>query len=594
MIRPCRARVLTLLAALAAASCDCGAGTGDVQPWLDLAEDSLDFGAVALDTTATQTLRLRAGTSADLALTITLEDQSGVFTLDPPPTLVPGSGSVDLVVRFTPPVVETFAATLDIQSNDPDSARGRRRVLLSGQGMSPRLEVLPGALRLTAVACPPRSSPPAACVDTDLVTVRSSGEVPVTLGEVTIRGRNGAPAPAGIRLQTLDASGATIEPDESLTISVRWSPSSAAEPAQVGEFEAELVIPSNDPRSAETVVPLTLTGLPNSPPTACIAVKSVTRRRFRRLPNPDGTSSVVVDPAFPVPESEYLDPALPGEIQLRPGMTVTLGAGPSCTLDPDDDVMSYVWSMSPAAAGLTLSPQGSPPVTARLSEIIEPGRSTVTLTVGDSVNPPVATGLVLNAIPKDDLFVQVGWPEESAANVDLDLHLVLDSGPGVSGPGDVFCEQDAFVFNPNPRWFEGPECFDEDPATACTETLLNDPRYLLDDTGGGARVESIALAEVPFDSKFRVAVHYFGGLEKPVVPVLRGRLKGVEFGPFSPTETFARIGDVWFGAEITFPPEAPVTVPVTPQPPPSATPLQTRARRFGAGESYDGSVGLCF
>lgn len=573
--------------------CDCGPGTQNVLPWLVLDEASLDFGPLALDDTGTQTLRLAAGTSADVQLTITLEDDSGHFTLDPPPTLIPGSGTADVVIRFTPTRVDTFVATLDVKSNDPDVQRGNKRILLSGQGMSPRVEVLPVALSLGAIACPPRSAPPPACVDQDAVTLRSTGEVPLTLGEIVLRGRDGAPLPENLRLMTLDASGATLEPDETLAIAVRWAPSSAEQPSQVGTFEAELVVPSNDPEHPETVIPLTLIGLPNSPPQACIRVKDVTRRRIWSEFNPaTGAYEVRRDPAFPVRASEYVDPADPARAQVRPGMTVRLQADPTCTSDPDEDPLSYVWSIGPTGSGLTVTPSGSPPTEARVSELIDPGQSEVTLVVSDSVNPPVVATFVLDAIPRDDLYLQLGWPDPSAANVDLDLHLILDEGPNVSGPGDLFCLQDCFSFHTNPRWFEDAGCFDGDPGTPCVESLANDPLYELDDLGGGPRVETMSLAEVPFGSRLRVAVHYFGGDEKAVTPVIRGRLKGVEFGPLTPEEPLDGIGDVWFGAELTFPAEVPETDPPTPQPPPFATGTQARTTRPGVGE-YDGSVGLC-
>jgi hypothetical protein len=58
----------------------------------------------------------------------------------------------------------------------------------------------------------------------------------------------------------------------------------------------------------------------------------------------------------------------------------------------------------------------------------------------------------------------------------------------------------------------------------------------------------------PPSSKFRVAVHVFdqGSVSQGITPKLQIRLKGQDFGPWSPTVPLTGTGDVWVGAELDF------------------------------------------
>src|SRR5690606_7219240 len=139
--------------------------------------DSVEFGPVAVGETAIRTFRIEALSSAELTVSLRIETEDGSFDFEgEPPTSVRGRSSVDVPLAFTPPSVGTFAAMLVIDSDDADETRGKRRILLSGQGLEPSLSVSPESVSLDAVACPPGASL-AVCSDEANITVSNAGEV---------------------------------------------------------------------------------------------------------------------------------------------------------------------------------------------------------------------------------------------------------------------------------------------------------------------------------------------------------------------------------------------------------------------------------
>lgn len=546
MSRPWHQPLAAALAAVALAGCDCGQKVQKVSAALGDVPEELPFGLVAVGDSFSQTLLLRAVTNVDLHLKATIDGTDAPFHFDtPPPDTIPGNGTVELSLSFSPPAVDTWAATLVIETDDLDKGRGNKRVVLSGSGKSPQLSVTPDHLELSAIACPATAHSDR-CVDQKSVTLENVGEVRLTLDKVEIVAKApGGTVPAGLALARLVSTSA-LEPGEKLEVPIRWKPSTALVPGPGGaDFEALLVVPSNDPKNARVELPLFAHGDPNRPPLACLQVLEVTRRAYAV-----DAGGLVHVTTVGVPASDFTcasaaDQCVPGEVQVRPGMTVKLtsagvdAAGLPCTVDPEGDAISYSWSISarPDESRARPSPDGQP---AAAVEIDAVGKYTVNLVVRDSLQLAGAAQLVLNAIPRDDISLQLAWQDASGA--DLDLHLLVDAGPHVTVPARLFCTQDCFFFNPAPNWL--------DPTSP-----LDDPHLLRDDQGTAGQLESLSLVAAPPGSRFRVAVHEYdkGAGPGAITPKVSVRLKGAVFGPFSPTTPLSGTDDVWVAAEIVFP-----------------------------------------
>jgi hypothetical protein len=558
-----------LVAALASSACDCDSGIAAVDPALGNLPDELSFGLVAVGDTFSQTLQIESVSGAPLQLvSVRLEESDVPFTLDAAvPAVVPPMGRVELSLTFAPPAVDTFVATLVVQTDDPDTARGNRRIVLSGSGKSPRISVGPEALNLSAIACP-ATARSERCSDTEEVTIENVGEVRLTLDRVELAPKPGGVLPPGLALAR-EVSTSALEPGQKLAVPIRWKPSAALDLGPTGNFEADLVIPSNDPERPRLLVPIVAHADPNGPPVACAQVLEITRRAY--VVNNGQVSVTTVG----VPAAEYTctDPVtqqcVAGELQVRPGMTVTL-TGEPCSVDPEGDTISYRWSIPSRPADSRAKP--SPDALKQTSiEIDAVGRYEVKLVVADSLNLTGEAQLVLNAIPRDDISVQLSWADAAAQSADLDLHLMVDAGPGVSGPATPFCEQDCFWQNPMPAWLEpGPN---------------DDPRLLLDDQGSKAQLETITLAQAPQGSRYRVAVHDYEHTTGAagLTPSVTIRLKGAIFGPFRPTSAISGTmtrgtGDLWEVATIDF------TDPAAP----TATALDRVTRNVVASD-----VGVC-
>lgn len=558
---------LGLVAVLGA--CECGEGVRKVGPELGLNDASIDFGLVAVGDSALQVLRLNALTSADIELTLTLDDnEEGAFSFPlAAPTLVPGSGFVDVRLAFTPPDAQVFAATLDIVTDDPDPSRGRRRVLLSGEGKRPQLSVTGGPVELSAIACGPTTTSDL-CTDTGAVTLENVGLVPLTLGEVALVAKAGGALAPNLSL-TKQVSRARLAPGEKLDVPLRWQPDDTqAQADENARYEALLRIPSNDTEQPVVDVPVSAHAFPNRAPEACIEVIGMTRNEYQ-----PGTSQ---PQPVPVPVEEWELEEAPGVLQVRPGYRVTLSPGPAagtqgaCTFDPEGDSLMPVWNLSrPAKSTATMIPQA--PVSSAFVVDAE-GEYEVSMSVQDSLGQAAVARLAVNAIPLDDVFVQLSW--DSAA--DLDLHLLTDGGPtidvdevaGSYAPASLFCLQDTFFQNPNPNLFD-------------ERLAIDDPRLLRDDQGSAGRLESISLVKAPPGSRFRVAVHYFAGTE-PALPTLTLHLRGKAFGPFTvdAAEPLSQPGDAWVAADIAFPASG--------DPSPTVNPLHERLV-----EQIFSGVGVC-
>ncbi|MFM2153937.1 MAG: hypothetical protein RL199_2372, partial [Pseudomonadota bacterium] len=433
-------------------------------------------------------------------------------------------------------------------------------------GAHPAIVVAPASLSLNAIACPPGTNG-ATCRDTEKLTLMNDGDVPLSIGSVELLSVDGEPFPSGLSLPR-PFTATRLEPGLTLNVDVVWVPSTA-DVASPFDGHAKVVVTSNDPDRRTVEVPVFVHA--DAAPTADIRVVSVTKRVFTRSPNGDiqpGTVSV--------PPDEYLCTdagagCVVGELQLRPGMKVKLSADGSA--DAEGDELTTVWSLPVKPTESHVTPKPSTTVETDV-DVDAVGRYTVQLVVGDSLAQTGTTSLVLNAVPRDDLSVQLAW--QDAAGMDLDLHLLLDDGPGVTTPARPFCTQDCFFKNPSPSWMEtGAE---------------DDPFLLRDDQGSSGMLESLSLQTAPLGSRYRVGVHAYALGSYSAVPIVTMRLRGEEVKQTaSPTLPLVE-GDFWVVGTITFPAVgAPVITPSNTVLKPTFSP----APSVSEYSAFLGDVGVC-
>jgi len=543
-----RAVIATGLMLLAGA-CDCGTHVSTVTPQMGVQPESLEFGPVVVgEAPVAKAITVRALTSAGLELQAKIVEPDSPFAIrGEVPAIVDPLGSVEIVIVFTPPSLDTFAGTLDITSNDPDLNTGHRTLLLSGQGRTPQITVSPGQLDLSAVACGPAASSPR-CTDTRSFRVSNPGDVPLHLGVLTIApdGTDTAP-PANLALASL-VSNTTIPPGQDVEVKVRWRPAPAQAASGAADYRAWVVVPSNDPAHPESKVLLGAHADPNAAPTACLTLASVTRLAY----SPNGPAhSAEVSP------SEYTDDTVhPGVPWLRPAMTAHLTADP-CSTDPEGDTLTYTWGMTftssdvpPSTGTARVQPVDDPPGSQRFAraelQADLPGDYDLTLVVADSLHQTASASLRLHVVP-EDFRVALTWgdTDPTADRADLDLHVV---GPVEPGTGDgLFTCRDAFWGNARTNWDFAP--FD-------AASPADDLRYLRDAWSTSVKQEQVAASRVPPGARFRVAVHYFAldsGVSHAVTPSLVVSLLGHDQAPLAPTQPLLTPGDVWFGATVEFP-----------------------------------------
>lgn len=544
-----RAVPILLLVSLAVAGCDCDEGIQNVPPRLGLAEDGLDFGAVAVGERVEERIRIRADSVTGLELTAYVEEPGAFLLVEEAPSFIPGRGFVDLIVSFQPPGEDIFVGTLVVETNDPEP-RGNRRILLSGQGLRPEIAVSPEQLSLEATACPATATLPR-CRDSRLVVVSNVGEVALRVGPIELKPVEGASAPANLTLSRAHPV-SVLPPGGSVEVRVNWGPA----PTQLGDFQAVLAIPSNDYENPLVEVPISARAQPNLPPEACLQLDRVTRREFQGRGLPLAVRTVE--------EEEYLVPEDPTRFRIEPFMNAEFS---SCSVDPEGDALTYQWTVTRPEE--SRSSMENPSTSQNAIEPDVGGEYLVTLTVRDGLQEDSAS-VVLDVAPPLGLVVQLSWQEEDGRNVDgdlidLDLHLIRDPD------GALFCEQDCFWANFAPEW-------EVDGAVSMR------PRLIRDDQGTGERVERIVLPWVAPGSRFRVAVHYYqgpgGGRE--VWPRIDLSVEGDLADSIRTTSAMSASGEAWYAAEIVYAANGEPTV----------TPILPEERE--ADQTFPGQVGGCF
>ncbi len=434
-------RRIALVLAVWAAGCTSETGIVSLEPTLVVQPDALDFGPVVagVQTTpppgaasATLSVRIANTGQAELVADLTLEGEDpGAFSLDPALAhleLEPDEG-VDVPVTFDPAEVGDYTASLVVASNDTQQAL--LPVGLAGEGRvpyRPDIEIVPGGtIHFGDVAVEDR--------ELAFFEIRNVGDADLRVGTITQTG-------AGTFSLDADYSGTTIAPGDGRPIVLTYAP------IQPGGDSGRVVIPSNDEDEPEVTVALEANG--------------------------GGT--------FEYPEA-VID--CPGRVEVAGPLVVTLDG--SASADPSGEALTFSWATvrRPDAADQAATPS---PVDAPVTDVRIDAAGTweVQLQVTNASGvPSVPTKCVIEAVPKDELHVELSWAGPTS---DLDLHLSLEDAALFEVPGDVsFC-------NAAPDWGVAGERSD-------------DPSLDLDDDDGFGP-ENVNLP-APADGVYPVRVHYF-------------------------------------------------------------------------------------
>jgi uncharacterized repeat protein (TIGR01451 family) len=237
------------------AHCWCGTlvslkGTGteppEPAPEIEVTPASVDFGSVEVGETGNRDVTVENKGNAGLVIgTITIDDPQ--FTIVSGnisgQTINPGD-SETISLEFSPSSVGPQAGTLRIPNNDTDE--NPVEVPLSGTGTpkAPEIEVTPASVDFGLVEVGETGNRD--------VTVENKGNAGLVIGTITIDDPQFTIASGNI-------SGQTINPGDSETISLEFSPSG------VGPQTGALRIPNNDTDENPVDVPLSGTGTPKEP-----------------------------------------------------------------------------------------------------------------------------------------------------------------------------------------------------------------------------------------------------------------------------------------------------------------------------------------
>lgn len=530
--------------ALALGGCRCQNTVNTVKPSLTVAPASIDFGQVKNGDRQARTLTFESRTQTAVTISsITLEQGTAVggvegFVAGMKPTAVPAFEKVTMPITFAPTQLVQYQATLVIASDDPD--KPVIRVPLVGEGAKPIISVTPvceraqqctGSVTVTPPAIDFGMEPlsrPAVVPASQLpgVVITNDGPVPLSVTKVAIEGADAA----AFTFARAEATPWELMPGEGRTPQLRFRPTSAMQ----SNYQAQLIVESEDPDRARVVVELRGTLLPNQPPQVCFNLTRVT-------PPPEvGGPRDYATPAewmrLTTPPAQGYDFTLTRDV--RPGELVQLSAlsdaldTSKCTTDPESGRSNLTWSWrllsfpmgarAPALSGATTSQLQLRPVVT--------GDYVVELTVSDGMAMTVVTGRFACVI-KQDLVVQLEWT--GFDGVDLDLHLVR---PSAATSMDPF--SGAFQFFDAPLADGGATQTSGDLNGYAVKTVrptipganfnwgapgsADDPTLNLDNTGmsatgpNGDLIENISLNDPQNDERcatqpcrYKVLVHYF-------------------------------------------------------------------------------------
>ena len=428
-------------AILAAGLAACSSETTIVsyEPVIAVRPSALDFGEVVAGESAILELAVANSGNADLVADLSLSGEDpDAFSL--PAELahveLAPDASVVVPVTFAPGEFRPYGAVLALTNNDVDQAVVP--VVLTGIGR------VPYAPDIAIEPDPPIDFGTVAVGEdaTRFFEVRNLGDADLTLGTITQTG-------AGAFHLDQDYSGVVIAPGQARPVVLTYTP------FQGGGDSGEVRIPSDDPDEPEVVVALRANGGGDA-----------------------DYPEAVID--------------CPGRVDLVGPVTVHLdGSGSS---DPHGQARTWAWSIArrPSAADPDARPEptDAPATDVRL-EVAGIWEVQLVVTNEDGVSS-VPTKCVLEAVPKDDLHVELSWGGPTS---DLDLHLAEGEAPLFDVPGDTsFCD-------PHPAWGEAGEA--------------DDPRLDLDDDEGYGP-ENINVPS-PADGTYAVRVHLFDDVDDGAV-----------------------------------------------------------------------------
>lgn len=430
---------------------------------------SVDFGAVAVGTTATAEVTLSSTGDAALEITslslegspdfivtwgdVSYEAGGGVVAFDPPKSLAAGTTG-GLVVTFTPGGDSPAAGTLTLATNVADQPTVT--VPLSGNGTAKCIEVAPLLLEYGAI--------PVGASSEKAIVVDNCGTTPITLSQVLLAEGSGAEfelAPTPIS--------PIVPPGGSLSLAVIYTPTAA------GTHEATMLIESDAPESSVEVL---LKGTATTDDVKCpIAVIEVAE----------------------------------GEMVI-PGSAIHLSGDES--FGGSGNIAAYKWTVDqPSGSAGIFTPNPTHPNPTFLAEVV--GVYTFELEVTDEIGtkscePAKATVIVIGT---GGIHVEMTWSTPGdidktdtgpEAGADLDLHFlhplahedVSTDGDKDGVPNGWFSQPwDCFWFNANPSWGELGN-FDDDP-------------HLDQDDTGSTGPENLNLDAPEEDLTYSVGVHYW-------------------------------------------------------------------------------------
>ncbi|TXD37363.1 choice-of-anchor D domain-containing protein [Lujinxingia vulgaris] len=414
-----------------------------------------------------------------------------------PEVLEPGE-SFDIRIWFRPVNNNPSSGEITILSNDPN--RSTFSLELIGNSGSPCMEVNQGEVLDFGASSAGQVG------RRSIVITNCSAETPLELTNIFVS--ENTESVFDLNLDPLggdpDDAPVIIDPSRSATFQALFAPIS-----ETASYEAKLTIESNDPVASPYEIALLGEGTDNECPVAVAEGRILnTTRTFT-----EGTA--------------------------LPLNTIELLGGSS--FDPDGQVDFYEWTIleSPENSQARVSP--SPNLADPTLYLDLAGTYVVELMVYD--NQGVAScgepaTVTIQAIPEDDVHIQLVWDAPGVANptpeagVDLDLHYLHPSGRW-NGDGSVYWN------NRFPNWGN-------------PEDERDDPRLDIDDTCCGGP-ENINHSNPESGLEYGVGVYYFtdrglGAAYATVRIYIRGELRFQLRNTYLPSE-----GYFWHVANIRWP-----------------------------------------